>query len=626
MNRSFLDLYKQELAYIRTMGSEFAREYPKIAGRLGGIDEVQTCPDPFVERLLEGFAFLAARVQYKIEAEFPRFTQSLLETIYPHFLCPIPSMGIVQFQPEINDPGLAQGFPIPRGSSLLSKLGKSEQTRCKYRTAHDVFLLPLNLTQANYYIQEISTLQLPSSQTNVKAALRLRLQCFTANSFREVNLDRLNLYLMGADEISMLLYEQLSTDLEGVVIQTAKRPVKWQKSLAASSLELSGFHENQSLLPYDAQSFQGYRLLQEHFAFPERFMFMELRDLKAALSTCEEKEIDILFLFKKVHARLEKSVTAKNFALFCTPVVNLFEKTLDRVHVSDETYEYHLVSDRARPLDFEVYQITKMIGYGAQIDQGKEFFPFYLARDYQTDKDRSYYVINRVPRLISEREKRLGRRSSSYPGSELYASLVDSECVPFSRDLKQLGVEALCSNRDLPIFMPLGQGESDFSLEQAAPCSSIHSIKSFSPPRTNCAEGKLRWRAIDHLSLNYLSLIKSDGAGNASILREILSLYAETHNLQIQKQLEGIKSVDSRPITRRILASGYPSFVRGIEITVTLEENQFAGTGVFLFGVILDQYFSRFIAINSFTETVIKTMERGEIIRWPARTGTRHII
>ena len=140
MDRRLLKLYNSELEHLRAMGAEFAKEYPKIAGRLGGLDEFQPCQDPFVERLLEGFAFLTARIQLKLNAEFPRFTQSLLETIYPHYLAPTPSMCIAHFKPDLNEGGLADGFLIPRNSSLYSMLGKTDQTRCEYRTAHDVTL------------------------------------------------------------------------------------------------------------------------------------------------------------------------------------------------------------------------------------------------------------------------------------------------------------------------------------------------------------------------------------------------------------------------------------------------------------------------------------------------------
>ncbi len=185
MDRRFLDLYNRELAHLRTMGAEFAEHFPKIAGRLGGLDGFQTCQDPFVERLFEGFAFLAARVQLKLDAEFPRFTQSLIETVCPHYLVPTPSMCTVQFTPEFDEKGLADGFPLPRGCSLRSMLGTSDQTRCEYRTAHDVTLWPIKLTQADYCIRELASFDIPTLP-DVKAAIRLRFQTTAGLRFSEL--------------------------------------------------------------------------------------------------------------------------------------------------------------------------------------------------------------------------------------------------------------------------------------------------------------------------------------------------------------------------------------------------------------------------------------------------------
>ena len=272
MDRRLLDLYNRELAHLRTMGGEFAKEFPKVASRLGGLDEFQPCRDPFVERLLEGFAFLAARVQLKLESEFPRFTQSMLETIYPHYLAPTPSMTIVQFKPELNEAGLADGFLIPGNSALYSFLGKTDQTRCEYRTVHDVTLWPIEVKHARYYTRELASLQIPNIP-DIKAGIRIRLRSTAGLCFSELNLDSLVFHLMGIGDIPMRLYEQFFADAAAVVLQGASKPLKWQKVIGPSCIKRTGFSEKQKLLPYDARSFQGYRLLHEYFAFPKRFMF-----------------------------------------------------------------------------------------------------------------------------------------------------------------------------------------------------------------------------------------------------------------------------------------------------------------------------------------------------------------
>jgi len=625
MDRRFLDLYNRELAHLRVMGAEFAKHFPKIAGRLGGLDEFQACQDPFVERLLEGFAFLAARVQLKLDAEFPRFTQSLIETICPHYLAPTPSMCIVQFKPELDEKGLADGFSIPRGCSLYSMLGTSDQTRCEYRTAHDVTLWPIKLNQADYYTRELASLEIPALP-NVKAGIRLRIQTTAGLHFSELKLDSLNLHLMGAGEVPMQLYEHLLANAAAVVVQPAAKPVKWHKIVDASCIQRVGFDNRQKLLPYDARSFQGYRLLHEYFSFPERFMFIELTGLGDAIRHCDENQVDVIILFRESKVELEGTIGADNFGLFCSPAVNLFEKRLDRIPVSDRFSEFHVVPDRTRAQDFEVYKLTKVMGYGARSDLLQEFLPFYLAKDVGDGNASGYYVVNRVPIPQVRDAGSKSRRSRSYAGSEAYISLVDSRAAPYSTDVKQLGIEALCTNRDLPLHMPIGIGASDFTMEKAAPCTSIRCIGPPTSPKPSHTEGEFAWRVINHLSLNYLSLNDTSGGEGGSALRDILRLYSDTSDMQTRKQIDGLKSISSRPITRRITGSGSIAFARGLEVTINLEEAAFEGTGVFLLGAVLEQFFAKYVSINSFTETVVKTIERGEIVRWTMRNGLRPIL
>jgi type VI secretion system protein ImpG len=625
VDRRLLDLYNRELAHLRVMGAEFAKEFPKIAGRLGGLDEFQACQDPFIERLLEGFAFLAARVQLKLDAEFPRFTQSLLDTIYPHYLAPTPSMCIVQFQPDFDETGLADGFLIPRGSSLHSMLGKTEQTRCEYRTAHDVTLWPIRVTQANYYTRELASLDVPSL-AGVRAGIQIRIQSTAGLKLSELQLDSLTLHLVGVGETPMRLYEQLLAHAVAVVVQPAARPIKWQEITDASGVNRVGFQHRQRLLPHDGRSFQGYRLLHEYFAFPQRFMFIELTDLGAVVRRCDQDQLDIIVLLRELNTELEGAVSADNFRLFCSPAINVFDKRLDRIPISDQFFEFHVVPDRTRPRDFEVYRISKVIGYGADSSELQEFLPFYLAKDSGDSGTDGYYVVNRVPRAQSQGTKLRGRRSVGYAGSEVYLSLVDSTAAPYSAELKQLGVEALCTNRDLPIHMPIGVGNSDFTMEKTAPCTSIRCVGAPTLPKPSHAEGEIAWRIINHLSLNYLSLNEAGDREGASALRDILRLYSGAADLQTRKQIDGIKSVSCRPITRRITTSGSIAFARGLEVTVTFEEAAFEGTGVFLLGAVLEQFFARYVSINSFTETVVKTVERGEIMRWTMRQGLRQIL
>jgi type VI secretion system protein ImpG len=621
MDPRLLRYYNQELNHVREMGSEFAREFPKIAGRLGmeGID----CADPYVERLLEGFAFMAARVQLKVDAEFPQFTQHLFELIYPHYLAPTPSMAVVNLEPDLNDGGLAEGFSIPRGSAMQSKLGKGDQTTCTYTTAQDLTLWPLELTEARYFSGSSALANIGLEDLGgARAGIRFRFRATAGLAFDELPLDRLPLYICGADELPNRIYEQLLGNSVGAIIRPKGGKDPWQVRLPASSVRPMGFGEDQALLPYTRRSFQGYRLLQEYFAFPDRYLFVELCDLQRGVSQCAGTELEIVVLLDRSVPDLESTVDAERFALNCVPIINLFEKRADRIHIDRGQPTYHVLPDRTRPLDFEVYSVEAVRGYGSDADDEVEFMPFYASRDTGLHHERmAYFTAHREPRTLSSRQRKVGARAS-YVGSEVYLTLVDAKQAPFSGDLRQVGIKTTCTNRDLPLQILLGKGKTDFTLESGAPVESIRCVSGPTRPRASLANGDASWNLISHLSLNYMSLVDSTEDG-AVALRELLSLYADENDAATRRQIEGVKSVSSKPITRRLPTSGPISFGRGLEVTVECEDGAFEGIGAYLLGSVLESFFARYVSTNSFTETVLKTDDRGEIARWPARIGRR---
>jgi type VI secretion system protein ImpG len=619
MNPRFLRYYSQELQHLREVGGEFAQDYPKIAGRLG-LDSFE-CADPYVERLLEGFSFLAARVQLKIDAEFPRFTQHLSELVYPHFLAPTPSMAVVQLQPDMGNPALQKGFVVPRGSAMRSVLGKGDNTACEYRSAHPLTLWPVELVEARFITlggaQAGLNLQLPAG---AKAGIRLRLRSHGI-AFKDLPLDRLCLHLRGADETPVRIYEKMLGSVEGVLVTPTARPAAWHRLLPAKTLQPLGFDEDEALLPSGRRTFKGYRLLQEYFAFPQRYQFVELTGLGPALRQCADKEVEITILLNRGDAQLEKTLDASNFALHCTPVVNLFQRRADRINVTGEQFEYHVVVDRTRPMDYEVFQVEAVTGYGSGPGAEQAFRPFYTARDIGAlHQDKAFYQIRREQRVVSQRQRRDGPRSS-YVGSEAFISIVDAAEAPYSSDLRQLGLSVWCTNRDLPLSMPIGVGKTDFILDSGAPVAAVRCLAGPSQPHPSFAEGSVAWRLLNQLSLNYLSLLDTDAAQGAVALREMLALYCHPADLNAQRQVEGVRSISSKAVTRRMPSPGPITVGRGIEITVTLDDAAFEGTGAFVLGGVLSEFFAQYVSINSFTETVIRTLGRGEIMRWPARGG-----
>ncbi|UXZ96538.1 type VI secretion system baseplate subunit TssF [Pseudomonas phytophila] len=616
MNPRLLALYNQELQHVRESAAEFAKEYPKIAGRLtlSGMD----CADPYVERLLEGFAYLTARVQLKLDAQYPTFTHNLLEIAYPHYLAPTPSMTVVQMQADTDEGSLASGFTLPRNSVLRAALGRDSQTSCEYRTAHAVTLWPLQVSQAEYFGNPSAVLgRLAASEPKAKAGLRITLRTGAELAFSKLSLESLPLYLNGVDEQPFRLYEQL---LGSACAVFARQPGSdWVERLPADALRSCGFDDREAALPVVPQAFQGYRLLQEYFALPQRFLFVEFAELTRAVQRCDGQELELIILFDRFDQSLEGSVGRDQFVPFCSPAINLFPRRVDRIHLSDRVNEHHVIADRTRPMDFEIHSLTSVTGHGTGPDQ--PFLPFYAVRDpSRYGRDKAYYTVRREPRVLSSEQRRNGTRST-YVGSETFVSLVDGQQAPYRQDLRQLGVSALCTNRDLPLFMSVGSGNTDFTLADSAPVSAVRCLTGPSRPRASHAHDNKAWRLISQLSLNYLSL--SEQGQGAAALRELLRLYGDSNDAALQLQIEGLREVSSKAVTRRLPMPGPIVFGRGLEITLEFDENAFRGTGVFLLGAVFERFLARYVSTNSFTETVIHTTERGEIMRWKAKPGRR---
>lgn len=624
MDPRLLRLYNDELSHLREMGAEFAQAFPKIAGRLGM--QGNEVADPYVERMLEGYAFLAARVQLKLQARFPDFTQHLLELVYPHFLAPIPSMAIVRLEPDPDAGRMEQGFVVPRGTRLTSQLPPGATTHCLFTTAHDVHLWPFAISAVDYQTapSALSAMRLPARQ-RVKAALRLRLRTTNGEPFSRFALRRLTLHPTGSGGLGALVAEHMLAGTIAVVARPVTRPAPWQEVIEPKALRQVGMDREHALLPDVPRSFDGYRLLQEYFSLPERVAFIELGGLSDAAGRLDEEELELIFLLDRVEPRFERQLGPANFVLFATPAINLFEMHTDRAEITERTHEYHLIPDRTRPLDLEIHSILDVTGELEGDVRPITFRPFYsIAEKDRHGHDGAAYTIRREQRLISSRQRQRGRRTD-YSGSETFLQLGDRDAPPFPASLRQLGARVRCSNRDLPMMVPIGGGDTDFTLEIGAPVQRIRCLNGPTRPRESRAFGDVAWRLISHLSLNYLSLTESDSADakGADALRELLRLYAEDGELAPSRQIDGLRQVVSRPIVRRLPGGGQAAVARGVEVSITIDDTAFEGTGGFSLASVLAHFLSRYVTINSFTETVLVSQQRGEIMRWPMMTGRR---
>ena len=626
MNEEFIEYYSRELTYLREEGAEFASEFEKIAGRLGlteFINEYQVA-DPYVERLLEGFAFLAARLHLKLDAQFPVFTQNLLEIVYPNYLAPRPSMAVAQIEPDLTEGALVDGVTLPRHTRLVGN-GPAGQTSCVYQTGHDVTLMPLRVVDASYVPNAGSLREQIGDQLHgALAAVRVRLEVTAGAKLRDLSPDSLSFYVTGGGEVPGTLLEQIIGNGLGCCVVADIDGTRHVRYLPKERVRRDGFDEDQALLPSSGRAFSGYRLLEEYFALPQRFQFINLGGLREAFGGWAADLVDVYFLVDRSNVGIDGRVSADNFLLHCTPAINLFSKRCDRIRLDPGARRYHLIPDRMRGLDFEVFGIESVTALGDRQDERREFLPMYgLLGAVSGREHQSYFSTAREQRMRSMRERRSGGRSS-YVGSETYLTLSDAEESPYPPHLKELAVMALCTNRDLPIQMSSGAPEGDFTLEIGGPINRIRCVAGPSRPTASRALGDQAWRLLSYLSLNYLSLI-GEGDGSADALKTLLLLHCDDNDRVARRQVDGIMQVRSRPITARVPGNGPVAFGRGIHVDLECEESAFEGASAFLLGAVLEQFLARYVSLNSFTRVSLRSTSRGEIMTWPVRPGVRSV-
>ncbi len=653
MNQEFLDFYNRELRLFEEHAKEFAEEYPGIAERLGGL--VGEHMDPMVRGLLEGAAFLAARVQLKLKHEFPEFTNNLLEQLLPNYLAPTPSALLAGVAPPYGDPALREGVRIPRGANLdATYLERDRRVACRYRLGADIALWPFDVSAAEYIAAPgpLQALGLPSDG-RVLSGLRLSLTHRLAGDPADepsaaqaatlptswcagCKCRELTIHLLGGDAEAIALYEQLFSNCLAVYFRHLDEfgdPVIIPAT--ECTLEQPGFDEDEALLPADSRVFRGFDLLREYFWFPRKFLGFRLRGLERVMARLKSKNVDVIFVFDEVDARLAAAVRREMFALYAAPAVNLFEKTTDRIPVRINEHEYHVVPDRSRMLDFEPHSILDVHAHYVGGREKQKVAPLYSSPEGASPASGLLYTQRRLPRRRSAAERREGR-ASDYTGTEMFISLVEPATIAEAHAVAELSVRALCSNRHLTEHLPTGAGGADFRLIDNVALD-IACLAGPTPPREpivtqlrlrseTASTGVVTWRLINLLSLNHLGLVQHGAGRNGEALRELLALFADLSDGATERRIRGIKSVDSRPVVRRFPQRAGTGAARGLEITVLFDEKAFEGSGVFLLGAVLDRFFAEYAAMNHFTQTVIRTVERGEVMRWPPRAGTRRIL
>lgn len=599
-----LRFYTEELSYLRDMGQIFAERYPKIAQRLElGPTEVA---DPHVERLVESFAFLTGRLQKALHDDFPEIARELLDALHPHYLAPVPSIGVARFEPDLQQ--ATSGEPIPRGTMLFARPEDVGSDRagdvgpCWFRTCFPVTVWPLQVADAGFVpLENYASLGGPAQQA--ASVLRIVLEAGQA-SLSDLDMDRISFYLHGTPTRVYTLYELLFAQTVAV---WAVPDVGKERELPLSAVRPLGFDENEAILPDPPNDHPAYRLLQEYFVFPEKFHFLEVTDLEGL----GDQRLELLFFFAR-SPETSLPVRAENFCPGATPVINLFPKTSEPIHVDQTRTEYRLIPDVRRQDYTEIHSILRVHGAAGPDRRVREYAPFYSLRHDLAQRGHGTFWHAR--RVLARREHVLG--------TDVLLSFLDLDWHPTQPADETIYAETLCTNRDVPTHIPeRGQLMSD----GAGSDFGIYFLKRPSPPRTPPLGGQTLWRLVSHLQVTHLSL--TDDLRGTEALREMLRLYIDAYAPSEQQQVRGVVSLASRKVPRLLPDDPYGGFIRGTEVTLSLDEDRYQGSSAFLLASVLERVFGLFASLGSFTELVIRSPQReGEWKRWPPRAGDQPLL
>jgi type VI secretion system protein ImpG len=611
--------YDRELRAIRRLARDFAQQYPQEANRLSLEGDRST--DPHVERMIEAFAYLTARVHLKIDDEFPELTDALLGVLYPHYLAPIPSMTMVQFDVGPGQADSPTGVAVPRSSPLVTPA--VEGLACRYRTGYDVRLWPLTVGDARLMSPPFPRTAV--APPGAKALLRLRIDAIGSQPPAGLELDTLRLHLAGDATISTTLYELIFNNVSRVALRDAAAPPggPFVDLDPARVLRPVGLEPDDALLPYPPTAFPGYRLLTEFFAYPARFLFLELggwRQAKAA-GVLNGRQVEVqIFLNRTVDPEWEKAVSGRTFRLGCTPAINLFEKTCEPIPLTQKRYEYQVVPDVHNPNGTEIYSIDEVVHEDPQTGQVTVYEPFYSYRHGDKNRGRAYWYGRRRPSLRTDDR-----------GSEVELHLVDLDFDPTLPNVPTLVVKATCLNRDLPTQLQRAGDELRLEAQFAAPAA----LRVLRAPTTTLRPPLRRhvhWRLMSHLVLNHLSL--ADGEEGKRALQEYLTLYdfsdpqSEPQLAAVTQQVrDGVLNVKGRRVVEFVGGDSGGGYARGVEITIELDEEKYVGIGSYLFASVLERFVALYASVNSFTKLVYRTKQQGaDVKRWPPRAGEQAVV
>lgn len=607
MTDELLPYYNRELTYLRQAGQRFSKDHPKIAGRLRlGADVAE---DPHVERLIEAVAFLNARVQHRLDDEFPEVSEALLGMLNPQALAPVPSMAIVRF--EAADDATSR-YLLERSAEVETE--RVEGHTCTYRTVFETEIWPIDVVEAAISPTPFDSPP-SSSARQASACLRLKLRAREGSSFPELDLRRLRLHLRGLPQQVYPLYESLLNDVIGISVGKSATD-KAAVELGPERLQPVGFEADEAILPSDDRASPGYRLLSEFFAFPQKFLFIDLDGLEAAHGIVDDT-LEVFIFLRRLPQDLDRFVSDETFGLNCCPLVNLFKRRAEPIRVDHVDFEARIVPNARKPLAMEVHSIDRVTSINAEGDS-HDIRPFYgIDHGPAGDGAPAFWQASRRPttELLDQEDF----------GSEVYLKVVDLDFRAADFKGSTVTVETTCTNRDLPPKLPFGAGHPHLSLVAGGAVGEIECLTAPTRPRRPSLNGGTRWKLLSHLALNHLTL-STDG-GNVEALRELLRMQDSQDSAETQRLVEAILSLDCASTVARINTGGEPAHCRGLEVVLTLDETKFSGSGLFLFASILERFFGLYSTVNSFTQLKLKTnMRDGTVKIWPPRAGSRALL
>ncbi|MCA9132473.1 MAG: type VI secretion system baseplate subunit TssF, partial [Planctomycetales bacterium] len=581
-----LDYYQRELTFLRELGSEFAQQHPKIAGRLRL--DADAIEDPHVSRFVEASALLAARTRLKIDDEFPDICQAILQTLYPHYLSPTPPATIVQLTLSDKSSENLEGYVVSRGARLESESIEGEP--CRFRTCFDTRLWPLQLSEVEYLVPPLPLAASPWNR-EVQAAIRLRLAPASPKiELHRQKLDKLRLFLGGSTACSNDLVEALFGHVLGFALSDGQDKIRW---LSKDCLQPVGYGDEESLLPHNPRGLAAYRILSEFFAANDKFRFadIDLQDVWQQSTSAGSAEL-IIFL-GRMHPVLQRELDADALRIGCTPAVNLFFKRAEPIRLTDNVVEYRVIPSARSPASAEVFSIDRVTAVSSSGEE-RPFLPFFHPHHPPNSTYAQRY-------WSAKRVRAIGKTSDDDRGSEVYLSVVDLQGQPATEEGWTLDVECTCLNRDRVARLPFGGGQPRLHLVEGGAAVQVQCITPPTPTLRPMDRDDLHWRLVSHLSLNHLVLTNSELGADA--LREILRLYNADDSAESRKVIEAVLQVNYQRGVARVPGGRAPGFCRGVEVELLLDGERLGGTGVYLFASVLERFMGLFATLNSYTRT-----------------------